>query len=335
MVGRDAERVFSAINELTNYVDALKKLDADIASGKKTAQKEKADLQRQALENIVITSARDLAQLQEHLKGLESNSDFKENAQAVANKIAQFLNETLLGFNVNPFLRTEAETKQVTLDETKEVKSFLTQKEFSKFGNAADSLATTLKTQPENVGAIGNFSDYKQFNDYITKFDGFDTNLMINSKNISDDEMLTFAQKVSKASFDIAQAVGDRYEKLEKITPRTAKIAAELRFLDGFYNKLLDGLAKWGPIEEAYNDKIMSNRELKEPRTIRDKIIDDNKNATTQKAKLNDIFTNIQDEQATLFSGKRSDKILAPNEFIKSYKAFQHQLAEFLKIIND
>ena len=332
MVQRDLYKVQQSVSELNNYITSLDQLNKKIASGDTAAKKEKTDLQKKALENILVKSAFDLEVLQEHLKGLSSTTPII-NSEAAINKIVTLMNDTLLGFNVSPFVRSEAETKQVGLDETTYVKDFLTAKEFSKFGNVADSLMATLKTN--FAGVLSNFPDYKQFNDYITKFDAFDPQELVNSKNLSDDEMFSFAQKVSNALYDIAESVGDRYEKLEKITPRTAKIAAELSFLNDFYKKVRDGLEKWEPIEGAYEFKIITNRELKEPRTIGEKIVNDNKNVATQKAKLDALSTKIQDVQATLFSDKRAGQILAPNEFISSYKNFQKQLSDFLAIIND
>ena len=70
MVQRDLYKVQQSVSELNNYITSLDQLNKKIASGDTAAKKEKADLQKKALENILVKSAFDLEVLQEHLKGL-------------------------------------------------------------------------------------------------------------------------------------------------------------------------------------------------------------------------------------------------------------------------
>ena len=93
---------------------------------------------------------------------------------------------------------------------------------------------------------------------------------------------------------------------------------------------MVDGAEKWAPLAEAYETKIISNAELKEPRTELEKIVKDNKEAQTKATELNDIFSKMQDEQNSLFS-----RISKADDFIKSYKTFQREMGSFLSIIND
>lgn len=335
-IGNDSFKIQTHIRNFDNYVKVIEELNKRIQKNEGGAQEEKLKLQQKALQDLVLNVAHDMDRFSEKIKQLKEqpSTSSVSDLDAQLNYIKSFIKD-LLQVDLDLYSRTEAEKKQAAQADVEYVKNFLTGKETLAFNDTVDAFISTLRTQPAEVGNWATFADYKALKDYLNAIEGLDTVAMTNNRELQDYEKYTFSQTLKEAYFKIAKELKQRQERLSKIQPRTKALEAELRYIDDLFKTMYDRGTGWFYYEEAYNDKIIANSALRQPRNEVEKITRDNENANTRTNEVAKIASDLANIEKSLFASKSSGQIKVPTDFIKTYEDFGKQVTELLRIVNN
>jgi len=340
LVERDYGQVRERLVSLQTYINRLENINNRIAKNEFGANDQKFKLQQEAVAQIVLKTAVDLMHFSEKFKKFEKvltdNQVFKNTVQESLKAVQDTMNDLLnKKFSLPDYFKTENEVKQIAQDQTQYVKSFLKLEEFSNFGKLTNQLVKTLATQPGGVGVFANFPEYKKMKTYLDVIEGLDISDLVNQKELQDWEMDAFAQKVAETYSELAESLAERYDKLSKITPRTAKIKAELGYINDTYQKMVDGLETWLPIKQAFEYKIIVNSSLKGPKNEQEKIAQDNQTANTRSKEIAEASAQLAAFKKRLFDSKKPSEIVVLADFLKTYDEFAKKVVELLALVND